>query len=269
MVDARKEISDICWSNIDSDDIAISFQSYPMIHIYDLNDTEQPKMILEVGRELTGGHSVLRYFNEPKSTYGTSADNHSKMSCGSGGGSGGGSGAEGASKRPRTMVVGHIVAGTAHGRLRMWKTSKPKQVMWEIAADPSVAASCASPVVGIVQLPSSDGLVSLTKSGVLTIFDMCRLVLEPFKSTGVPSLVKRVLVWEEHARMGFNFQALDICMPFKTDSEVVTISSSGGEVFRFNVATEKTTPTAEAVEAGRKKSMAAPLAQVERERERG
>ena len=57
-------ISDLSWSSLDADDIAVAFTSLSWVHIYDLgSDSESPKLVLEAPRG--GGHGVVQYVLEP------------------------------------------------------------------------------------------------------------------------------------------------------------------------------------------------------------
>jgi hypothetical protein len=44
-VDARRDISDVSWSYKNPDHIAVSFSFAPFVHVYDLNEPHEAKLV--------------------------------------------------------------------------------------------------------------------------------------------------------------------------------------------------------------------------------
>lgn len=158
-VDTRRAVSDLAWSLCDDDEISVCFSFRSDIHVYDLQDLSRPRQILQVGKNVSGGHNVIRYLKFP-------------------GRSGGGE--------------QHVVAAGKSGHIRKWSiTSSPHRVKWEVCADPNAVQAQSSPVVGLAEIEGKR-LISITQSGVVTVWDLENMTIPAFGVSSLPSLILKV-----------------------------------------------------------------------------
>jgi hypothetical protein len=159
--DARKDISDIQWSNIDEDVVFISFSYSPEVLVVNLNDTSIQKTLL-VGKEVTSGHKSLLLL--PSSANGSTVEQV-------------------------------IVGGSSSGVIRAWSNYKvnKNRAAWEIVSDPTYSAGKSAQVVSIVPLGQiKGGFISSNSAGIITIWDCEHLTTAAFGSSGTPTCLLRL-----------------------------------------------------------------------------
>eukprot|EP01041_Mallomonas_annulata_P003149 gene3149-6194_t len=158
-IDTRKDISGLDWNPAAPDEIAVSFTYSPVIHIYDLGRSAEPCRVLCVRHCNSGGHLHVCYF---------------------------GSAGE------------FVLAGGGTGSIRMWDGKRPQNVLWEVHGDPvlnTAMAECA--IVGIRPGNlANDTIIAMTRSGVISIWDTKKMIIESFGSNSLPTCVYRMNIWD-------------------------------------------------------------------------
>ena len=160
-VDTRTRVSDLAWSLCNDDEISVCFSFRSDIHVYDLQDLSRPRQVLQVGKNVSGGHNVIRYLKFL-----------------------GRSRTEGGEQ--------HVVAAGKSGHIRKWSiASSPHRVKWEVCADPNAAQAQGSPVVGLSDIEGKR-LIAITQSGVVTVWDLENMTVPSFGVASLPSLLLKV-----------------------------------------------------------------------------
>lgn len=171
----RRNVSDIAWSTLEVDHVAVAFRTQPHVYVYDLKTPLEPLFVFELGKEGGGGNTKIM-FMESKFTSLRNGRRYEKL-----------------------------VTGSTSGTLRLWSMNSItyKRVDWEINLDPHT--SHPSPVVGLVALhrPDGDGILALSRNGICTIWNSSALSVKTFGSEKTPLCLLRISLWDDIFRPKF------------------------------------------------------------------
>lgn len=194
-VSTRRDIADIQWSVLKTDEIAVAYKFHPIVTIYDLNHPAEPKIILKTLRECHHGNNVIRYL--PKDWC---MDRHTQTASAST------SSLHDKSIQvapnpvkplPRSKPTQKILAGSSNGWIRQWtypSVNNRTSCEWEIRADPS--SSRDFPVVDIQLLVATPGAILIANQvGIITLYDLFDLKTATFQSSASPKCLRRLNIW--------------------------------------------------------------------------
>jgi WD40 repeat protein len=157
-LDTKRAISDISWSINNPNELVVAFSFQSLLYVYDLEEPEHPSRVLESGKDSSSGGGYKVVINIEKTVTKNGVDVKKEM----------------------------IIAGTSYGYIRMWDGRNDKRPVWDFQAD-SQAALKGSPVVSIIPISNMTNLVSVTESGIISVWDLNNLTVAAFMSEAKPS----------------------------------------------------------------------------------
>jgi len=244
-VSTRKDIADIQWSVLKTDEIAVAYKFHHTITIYDLHNPEEPKLTLKTLRECTHGNNLIRYLpvdwctdkrasinTVPTTTSMQSIAHSQKPSILTN---------QPPSSKPRSKIPQKLLAGSSNGWIRQWTYPSPSSRTscdWEIRADPSSSRDV--PVVDIQLLVATPGAVLIANQvGIITLYDLYDMKMATFQSSASPKCLRRLNIWNsmQDSYLPPLVTGVSICGSMHYP-EYLHVSTSNSRMYMFNLFSE-------------------------------
>jgi len=206
-LDTKRAISDISWSINNPNELVVAFSFQSLLYVYDLEEPEHPTRVLESGKDSSSGGGYKVVINIEKSVTKNGVDVKKEM----------------------------IIAGTSYGYIRMWDGRNDKRPVWDFQAD-SQAALKGSPVVSIIPVSNMTNLVSVTESGIISVWDLNNLTVAAFMSEAKPSCIKRMCIWQDILQSNNNISStLCASLPYENDTNTISITFKNNIIIFVNI----------------------------------
>ena len=187
-----RSISDIAWipplasSGQEMSEIAVAFTYHSEVHIYDLSLNNQLVCVLTLGGDRGRGNSSLLARSPPTASIANSVD---------------------------------VYAGSTYGQIRMWTVTEASRFsdahispVWEVSGDHLSRSGTHSCIVGLRAVSSRPAWVlSMTRMGVLAVWDTENIRSASFMSLRSPVCVLRVCLWDSSLPSSPRAPSSDIC----------------------------------------------------------